>query len=357
MTRTLTILLLAAVVTAINTSRCGKKAHAEDPGGQPAVNDSSFRNPILSSGPDPWVVRKDGYYYYMHTLANRIAIWKTDKMSQLSKASITTVWSPSEGAPHSKNIWAPELHFLNGKWYIYYTAGEGDISTQRIYVLENTAADPTQGAWTEKGKIYDKSADLYAIDGTVMENYNGHDYFIWSGNPSATDNKQCIYISRMSDPWTLETPRVLISAPQYEWETRGAPPAVNEGPEILKNSQGRVFLVYSASACWTDDYTLGLLSLKEGGDPLDPADWIKTPQPVFLKNAESGAYGPGHNGFFKSPDGKEDWILYHANSLPGQGCKDNRNPRIQRFTWKQDGTPDFGTPVKINVPMAVPSGE
>lgn len=353
----LMLVVAVAMTGAVTATRCGNKTKAENTPPPPAAEDTTFKNPVLTSGPDPWVAQKDGYYYYMHTLATRIAIWKTKRMSQLSRAQITTIWSPAAGAPHSKNIWAPELHFLNGKWYVYYTAGESDISTQRIYVLENAAADPTQGTWTEKGKIYDNTADFYAIDGTVLEGYNGHNYFIWSGHPSAQDNKQCIYISRMSDPWTLETPRVMLSAPQYEWETRGAPPTVNEGPEIIKNGQGRVFLVYSASACWTDDYALGMLSLKEGGDPLNPADWTKDAQPVFVKNPDGGAYGPGHNGFFKSPDGKEDWILYHANSLPGQGCRDDRNPRIQRFTWRQDGTPDFGTPAKINVPIAVPSGE
>lgn len=326
----------------------------------PEVNpaDSSFRNPLLSSGPDPWVVRKDGYYYYLHTMGNRIGIWKTARMSQLSNATAITVWSPPATGPNAKNIWAPELHFLHSKWYIYYTAGaSADLSTQRLFVLENSSADPTQGNWTDKGKISDAATDVFAIDGTILENYQGHDYFIWSGHPSATDNNQCIYISRMANPWTLESPRVKISAPQLEWETRGAPPGVNEGPEILRNANGQVFLVYSASGCWTDDYTLGMLRLKEGGDPLNAEHWVKNPQPVFSKKPEHHAYGPGHNGFFVSPDGQQNWIIYHANSEPGQGCRDARSPRMQPFSWRADGSPDFGEPVNTGVAMAPPSGE
>ncbi len=118
-----------------------------------------------------------------------------------------------------------------------------------------------------------------------------------------------------------------------------------------------MFLVYSASGCWTDDYALGLLTLKEGGDPLNASDWTKTPAPVFTKKPSGSAFGPGHSSFFKSADGTEDWILYHANSTAGQGCGDARNPRMQKFTWNADGTPNFGEPVSINTGIKKPSGE
>jgi GH43 family beta-xylosidase len=100
-----------------------------------------------------------------------------------------------------------------------------------------------------------------------------------------------------------------------------------------------------------------MLSLKDGGDPLLAADWTKKQQPVFTKKPASNAYAPGHNSFFKSPDGTEDWIIYHANSSSGQGCSGNRNIRIQKFTWNADGTPNFGEPLQIASPIKVPSGE
>jgi GH43 family beta-xylosidase len=276
-------------------------------------------------------------------------------MSELKNASPQTVWTAPASGENSKNVWAPELHYLNGKWYIYYTAGSSvsDHNTQRSFVLENSSADPTSGTWVDKGKIFDPAADFFAIDGTVLT-YNGKDYFIWSGHASATDNAQRIYIARMSNPWTLETARSLISSAQYNWESIGAP--VNEGPEIVINPAGKIFLVYSASGCWTDDYSLGMLTLN-GTDPLLASSWTKTATPVFTKNVSGGAYGPGHNTFFKSKDGTEDWILYHANPSPGQGCGDARNPRMQKFTWNADGTPNFGQPVAVGAAITKPSGE
>lgn len=323
----------------------------------PPVNTSTtFTNPLLSSGPDPWVIQKDSFYYYTETLGNRIAIWKTKAMSQLTSANPVTIWTKPVTGPNSENVWAPELHLFDGKWYMYYAAGSSDVNTsQRLFVLENDAADPTTGTWTDKGEITDSTADFWAIDATVFE-YNTNRYIIWSGHASVTDLTQNIYIARLQNPWTMATARTLISSPQYDWEKYGSPPAVNEAPEILMNNN-KPMLIFSASGCWTDDYNMGMSVLKDGGDPLNSADWVKSSNPVFVKKPENGAYGPGHCAFFKSPDGKQDWIVYHANSSSGQGCTDFRNPRIQPFTFNSDGTPDFGIPVKINSPLIKPSGE
>ncbi len=148
---------------------------------------------------------------------------------------------------------------------------------------------------------------------------------------------------------------MLLSRPTYEWEKHGDPD-VNEGPEILKRN-GKVFVIYSASGCWTDDYALGMLTMNETGNPLEAASWTKSASPVFTKSAEGGVFGPGHNGFFQSPDGSEDWIIYHANPRSDQGCGDLRSPRMQKFTWNADGTPNFGKPVAIYTLLPKPSGE
>lgn len=331
---------------------CGKKSGSTYTEPPPAV-DTSFTNPLLN-GADPWVIRHDGFYYYTHTLGNKIALWKTAKMSELGKVVYTPVFAPAPGLPNSSNIWAPELHYLDNKWYLYYTAGSGPDNTQRTWVLENSNADPTRGVWTDKGRLFTADSDFWAIDGTVLE-YQGNRYFVWSGRPDGSVQDQYLYIAKMSNPWTLEAPATQISSPSLSWERNGGP--VNEGPEILQNAAGRVFLVYSASGCWTDDYALGMLTLKDGGDPLQPGDWTKNPQPVFVKNPANHAFAPGHCSFFKSPDGTQDWILYHANSNSGDGCSIKRNVRMQSFSWNSDGSPHFGSPVATGEPLHKPSGE
>jgi GH43 family beta-xylosidase len=291
-------------------------------------------------------------YYFLITSGGDVRIRKTTKMSELATGPVVIAWKPVPGGPNSRDVWAPELHFLDGKWYIYFTAGPGNCcGGQRLWVLENASPDPTQGTWTEKGRLYTQADDYWAIDGTVFEQ-GGKRYLLWSGQ-RLNDNTQRLYIAQMSNPWTLTGPRVELSEPTYPWERYGMVP-VNEGPEIIQHG-GNTFLLYSASHCGTDYYGLGQLRMSSTADPLVATNWTKSAKPVFVQGVN--AYGPGHNGFFKSKDGTEDWLIYHANTKAGQGCGDLRNPRMQKFTWNADGSPNFGTPVDINVPLARPAGE
>jgi GH43 family beta-xylosidase len=315
---------------------------------------ANFTNPIIQ-GADPYVTQKDGFYYFMVTQGNSIKLWKTKNMSAIGTAVSKTVYTPTNGAADSQNVWAPEINFFDGKWYIYYTAGDGSDNTQRTWVLENSNADPMAGTWVAKGRLYTANSDFWAIDGNVME-YGGNRYFLWSGRPNqlSGDYTQSIYIAKMTNPWTLEGNATRISTPTYGWEKNGF--GVNEAPEFLLNGN-KAFVTFSASFCGTDDYALGLLSLNENGDPLRVQDWSKNTQPVFVKNPSANAFGPGHNSFFTSPDGTENWLIYHANSLTSQGCSSNRNVRMQKFTFNVNGSPNFGLPVAVGVAVKSPSGE
>ncbi|HEX8334326.1 MAG TPA: glycoside hydrolase family 43 protein [Segetibacter sp.] len=322
-------------------------------------DNTTFQNPLLPSGPDPWIIQKDSFYYYTHTLDNRIELWKTKSVSRVGVGEHKVIWRPPATGPNSHHIWAPELHFFDNKWYIYYTAGHSPATgDQRMFVLENSSANPMEGEWIHKGKLADPTADLFALDATVLE-YNDKRYLFWSSTETSNTPDQNLYCAELKNPWSLATKRHLISTPTFPWERLHSPPAkgVNEGPQILKNKFGRVFLFFSASECWSDGYGLGMLTLTQGGDPLEASDWKKNQTPVFSTKSVSNAFGPGHNAFFKSPDGKEDWIIYHANSQERQYCGLLRNPRIQKFTWNADGTPHLGQPVPIFVNILRPSGE
>lgn len=269
------------------------------------------------------------------------------------------IWQPPAGTMYSRDLWAPEIHFLQGKWYVYFAADDGKNANHRLYVLENDSADPMTGNWSLKGQVSD-ATNKWAIDGSIYE-HMGSLYMVWSGWENDENGRQDIYIASMKNPWTIEGKRVRLCSPTYKWETIGdlndgnlRHVDVNEGPEILTH-KNRVFLIYSASGCWTDFYSLGMLSLKENGNLLDSAAWTKSAEPVFKQDPANGVFAPGHNSFFKSPDGKEDWILYHANSNAGEGCGQKRSPRAQRFTWDNNGNPVFGAPVKEGVALTIPA--
>ena len=337
-----------------------------------AAAQTTLVNPLLPVGPDPWITSRNGFYYYMNTTGSSLVIWKTRNVAALGSAEKKTVWRPPASGPYSHDIWAPELHFLRGKWYIYFAADAGHNDSHRIWALENASEDPLEGEWQFKGKVADAS-DRWAIDATVFEQ-GSRLYMVWSGWETERNIAQNLYIAELSNPYTVKGPRALISRPEYPWEkigdlkprelsetNPGADPTnpihvdVNEGPEILKHGD-RIFIVYSAGGCWTDYYVLAMLSASASSDLMNPASWKKTATPVFWLSPQAHAYGTGHNSFFQSPDGKQDWILYHANSESGQGCGNRRAPRAQPFTWKPDGTPDFGRPVPTGTPIAAPSG-
>lgn len=329
-------------------------------GQMPADSSRTFINPILRSGADPWVISKGGYYYYTNTEGNHLSIWKVKNMARLATAQKKVIWTPDSGQAWSKEIWAPELHFLEGKWYMYFAADDGQNRNHRIYVLENTSSDPMQGNWTFKGKLTAKN-DKWAIDASVFSN-NRQLYLIWSGWQGVKNGCQNIYIARLKNPYTVKGPRTKLSTPQYPWEEHGnlntadnpSHVKVNEGPEILIHGD-KIFLIYSASGCWTDDYKLGMLTASINGNLMNARSWKKSRRPVFTGSKARGVYAPGHNSFFKSPDGTQDWILYHANPGPGCGCDGKRSPRIQQFSWKADGTPNFGSPVSTGTELQIPS--
>jgi GH43 family beta-xylosidase len=328
----------------------------------------TYQNPLLERGPDPWAIYHDGSYYYMNTMSDRLTIWKTKDITDLKTAEKKTVWLPTEPS-NSHDIWAPELHFINNKWYIYYAADDGNTDNHQLYVLENESSDPLNGKFVMKGRISTDKDNNWAIDGSVFEN-NGKWYLVWSGwkTRRVDTETQCIYIAQLKNPWTLSSERVMLSMPEYNWEKRyvnvdgstiGHVIYVNEGPQPLESPDGRlIHIIYSASGCWTPYYCLGMLTASTDSDLLNPKSWKKANKPVFQQNPREGVYGTGHNCFFKSPDGTEDYILYHARDtlMDPFGKGDVRSPRCQKFYWDKRGYPVFGKPVSTKKHLLKPSG-
>ncbi|MBV9873780.1 MAG: glycoside hydrolase family 43 protein [Verrucomicrobia bacterium] len=316
----------------------------------------TFTNPLLETGPDPWVIWWKGFYYYSNSSGTNLTLRKTRDITDLKHAEKKVVWKPEPGHEWSNELWAPELHRWGNHWYIYFAADAGDNASHRIYVVENDNDDPIEGTWTFKAKVSD-SSNKWAIDPTMFE-LKGEHYLVWSGWKGDEDGEQDLFIAHMSNPWTLDSGRTMISEPTYPWEKHGDLPGrhvnVNEGPEVLLHGN-KIFIVFSASGCWTDFYALGVIEADLSATLLDAKNWTKFDHPFFSTDPKAGAFGPGHNGFFKSPDGKQDWIIYHANPEPGEGCGNFRSPRIQRFTWDADGTPNFGTPAPLSQPLEKPT--
>ncbi len=317
---------------------------------QPTQDDGVFTNPLFPNGADPWLEYWDGNYYLTTTTwTSELVMRKSPTLAGLAQATPVNVWSSAEPARNA-NFWAFEFHRLKGpngyRWYMMYTAGkDGTLDNQHLNVLESAGDDP-MGPYEYKGALM---PDVWNIDGNYLE-HDGKLYVIYS---QWQGDQQLNIIAQMDNPWTLtpNKPHTVLTRPELDWEISGR--KVTEGAEILQHN-GRTFVTYSASFCNTPDYKLGLLELV-GDDPLNQAHWKKYDQPVFSRT--ESVFGPGHNGFFRSPDGKEDWLVYHGNDSVEHGCSSTRSLRAQKFTWNDYGTPSFGKPLTPGVKVAPPSGE
>ena len=327
---------MASCIAALGTGASGLRA-AE-----------TVTNPLLTQRADPHVYRDaSGTYFATATVPeyDRIVLRGAKTLDGLRDAPERVIWRKHDSGVMAAHIWAPEIHRIDGKWYVYFTAGRSDdIWAIRLYVLENASADPLQGEWLEKGQL-ETEFESFSLDATTFE-HRGQRYLLWTQRPlqpkgAGTD----IYIARMKNPWTIDGPQVSISSPTLEWETRGF--KVNEAPAAIVRN-GRVFVTYSASA--TDaNYCVGLLSAAADAELVKAVSWSKSPLPVFRTSERHSQYGPGHNSFTVAEDGKTDLFVYHARQyarIEGDPLHDpNRHTRVQPFTWKGDGTPDFGEPV------------
>jgi GH43 family beta-xylosidase len=309
---------------------------------------SKYCFPWIMNRADPYVYRHfDGYYYFTASVPeyDRIILRKSKDLKSLAQAEEHVIWKKHEHGLMSEHIWAPEIHYLDGKWYIYFAAGEReDIWNIRIFVLE-CENDPIGGPWIEKGKMQSADSDpfsfrSFSLDGTVLEN-NGIRYFIWAEKLGVGRQISNLYIAEMQSPIKLKTDQVLLTSPDYDWERVDY--WVNEGPAVLKKN-GNLYLTYSASSTGAD-YCMGMLIASENSDLLDPSSWKKSRYPVLKSIPEKKIFGPGHNCFTKTKDGK-DLLICHARQykkIIGNPLYDpNRHAMVIEIEWTDDGYPIFG---------------
>jgi len=306
---------------------------------------ATIANPLIQQRADPHVFRhSDGWYYFMGTVPeyDRLELRRARAIAELATAEPKIIWRKHGTGPMGAHIWAPEIHFIDGKWFVYFAAGAAErVWNIRIYVLENSAANPLEGEWIERGQL-DTGWESFALDATTFA-HRGRRYLVWAQKGVGEKDNSNLYLAPMASPTKLAGSAVLLSRPEFPWERVRY--AVNEGPAVLVR-HGRVFITYSAAGTGAE-YCLGLLSADENADLLDPKSWTKSPTPVFTTNEANGIFGPGHNSFTTAPDGT-DLLVYHARNyrdIAGDPLKDpNRHARVQPIVWRADGTPDFGTP-------------
>lgn len=317
----------------------------------------SFTDPLFPGG-DPWIVREAGYYYFSSVdcepYRDAICIKKSRTLTGLIQARPKLVWHARN--PHTQNgtqIWAPELHKIAGRWYIYYSADpDRNNNRHRLFVLRADSDDPL-GTYHEEDGALARANTNWGIDPNIFMAADGRLYLTWSCTNFADSTfPQRICLARMQDAEHLATDPVAISTPAESWECRGAP--IQEGP-VGYTRNGITYITYSASSSWlAEDYAVGLLQ-NSTTDLLNPAHWYKT-GPIF--DSHGRTYGPGSVVFIPSPDEHQYWTFYHAIERPTcTPAYDCRDIRMQQMFFTRTGAPILGYPVNPGVLLEDPSGE
>ena len=307
-----------------------------------------YNEPWIIQRADPYVYRHvDGWYYFTASIPkyDGIILRRAKTLRELPDAEEVMIWEKHNDGIMSEHIWAPELHYLDGKWYLYFAAGEKDrIWDIRPYILECTDPNPLTGEWIERGKIQSADEDTFSFEGfsldaTIFEN-RGKRYYVWAEKIGVGTQISNLYIAEMETPLKLKTVQVLLTTPDYDWERQGF--WVNEGPAVIKN-RGRIYLTYSASETGIV-YCMGMLSADEDADLLDPISWKKERYPVLQSCEDKGIYGPGHNSFTVDENG-EPIMVYHARTekeIKGNPLYNpNRHAMLMKIRFGEDGAPIF----------------
>ncbi|MCS7460558.1 family 43 glycosylhydrolase [Paenibacillus doosanensis] len=298
---------------------------------------SKFSNPLYQ-GQDPFVTYKDGFYYFVSSSNldsnNKVYVSKSRTLTDQGEKIMVF---DSKGT--QTRIFAPEIFFFNGKWYIYYCADLKDYGYKHMAtVLESVTSDP-QGAYVDKGALYTGERGEYkqANDFTVFE-HNGQLYAIWgtlgSGEPAGPA------IAPMDNPYTITADRSIL------------PGGGGEGPRVLQKD-GKVFVTVSEGDYASNGYRLSYF-MNTDGNFLNPGSWTRTNN-VFVSTADVS--GPGRAGFVKSVDGTEDWMIYHSRVYKDTNRNWWREVNLKKFDWNADGTPNFGQPASPYDWQQLPSGD
>lgn len=328
-------------------------------GVQPSETYTEFYNPLYQ-GQDPFVTQKNGFYYLVSSSNDdsecKIYVSKSRTLTDQGEKMLVMDMQGKQ-----RRIFAPELFWLNddegGHWYIYYCADilnyERDYpeiaeryelgSEHHVACALRSKTDDPMGEYEDLGPLYcgENGVILGANDITLME-YDGSLFLIWG--TLGPNQPLGPAIVEMDTPGTVTKDRNML------------PIGGGEGPRVLKNADGDLFVTMSEGGYTTDGYRLSVLCFT--GDSkeqlLDESKWYAK-RDVFTST--SAVSGPARASFVKSADGTEDWMIYHSRVYKEVDNNWWRQVNIKKFGWNEDGTPDFGTPVSTNKVNALPSGD
>lgn len=319
----------------------------------------SYPNPFIIERADPFVTKgPDEYYYFTASYPayettfngyDRIILRKSETVLGLATAEEHTIWTAHKEGNMGAHIWAPEIHYIDGVWYVFFAAGDReDVWHIRPYVLKCNGQDPINDSYEELGMMQPFEQDSasftnFSLDMTHFEN-NGEHYLIWA---EYRDDESVLFMAKINseEPNKLICNPMMLSRPEYDWERIRF--KVNEGPAVLK-SDDKIIVFFSASGTG-EEYCVGMTWAYADSNLMDINSWHKKSTPILSTKDLVDEVGPGHNSFVVDENGKL-LIVYHARPQShhtkecGTYCDESlydpcRHARIKEVKFDENGLP------------------
>ncbi len=287
------------------------------------IHQPHYEFPMAWHKADPAMCRWNGKYYFISTndldANHTLYIREADSIPALATAQQSCILDTTM-YPHLGNLlWAPEMHIIRGKLYIFHAGTPESFFCEQSHVMAlKEGGNPIKASdWEMPRRVVRPDGSmLYGPEGITLDMtvFWSADrlYAVWSQRQfQPIDLGAWLYIAEIDPdkPWQLLTEPQVLTMPEYGWENNHT--FVVEGPFALYRD-GRIYLSYSGAAV-DSTYSVGMLSMADGADPLDPASWTKENYPLLTSRSVQGEYGPGHNAYVTDGDGLV-WNTYHARS-------------------------------------------
>jgi arabinan endo-1,5-alpha-L-arabinosidase len=300
---------------------------------------------------DPVIIRQGSTYYVLGTGSGGSTSGKTITLRTSPDLIHWTGHEPlftlpawvKEAVPGARDMWAPDIAFFNGRYYLYYAVSTFGSNRSAIGLFTSPTLDPASPdyKWTDHGMVVASTtaSDFNAIDANHFIDRSGGHWLtlgsFWTGiklfrlNPATgkllNPEEKPLSIARRRAPADAPAPieaPFLISHGAYYY-------LFASYEYCCKGAQSNYYIVVGRSK-----QVRGPFVGKDGSRMMDGEGTL------LLRGdqrRDAKFRGPGHNGFLHDADGK-DYLVYHAYDTTSKGAP---TLRISPVAWDTDGWPSL----------------
>ncbi len=326
----------------------GNSTAPAQPGG-PTTASCTFHDPI-GTGQDPWVVRRGDTYHLVESRDGGIWVSRSPRLERVKENGVK-VWTPPAWGWNHTNVWAPELHHIGDRWYIYYAAGESGppYVHQRAGVLESVGDDP-QGEYVDRGMLYTgddpqlKAEPMWAIDLTVGEIGGAALRRVVGLGEQREHRQDAAAPLHRPDVQSVDDQRPAGEALLSGGELGGGDGAEPGGGTGAAEARRRHLHHLLHARIVAEGVPAGAAAPPAGRRPARPRE-LDEERPRVHRHGGRLRRGARELHHLSRRHRELDRLPFQAQREPGW----DRVIRAQPFGWKPDGSPDFGTPVASGV--------